>query len=117
MRHLRLALAPLARRLGVTDIDLSSLTSPQRRFTQGIARYIHEVTGPEAQRFAGIRYPSRLNADWECWAVFDDRIRHAPGCPGFPATILADDEDLLRVARLFGLTIEVLAGLDQYIRP
>jgi hypothetical protein len=117
MQHLRLALATLVHRLGVTDVDLSSLTSPQRRLTQGIARYIHDVTGPEGQRLAGIRYPSRLNGDWECWAVFDDRILHAPGCPGFPATILADDEDLLRVAQLFGLTIEVLAGLDQYIRP
>ena len=40
MQHLRVALAPLLERLGVADIDLSSVTGPQRRLTQEIARYI-----------------------------------------------------------------------------
>lgn len=118
MQHLRTGLAPLADRLGVTDVDLSSVTSQQRRFTQGIARYIHEQVDDEGNpRFAGIRYPSRLNPDWECWAVFDDRIRHLPGWPNIPSSIFPDDPDLREVARLFGLTIEVFPGRDHFIRP
>lgn len=118
MQHLRTAVAPLADRLHITDIDLSSLTSQQRRLTQGVARYIYDrVDSSGTPRFAGIRYPSRLNSEWECWAIFDDRIRHVQGCPGFPTTILADDEDVLHVAKLFGLTIEVFTGQGQYIRP
>lgn len=118
IQHLRSALAPLAARLGLTDIDLSSLTSQQRRFTQGCARYVYDQMDDSGKtRYAGIRYPSRLNAEWECWAVFDDRIRHQRGWPHFPASILADDEDLARVARLFNLTIETVPGHDHYIRP
>lgn len=118
MQHLRAALASLADELKISDVDLSSLTSQQRRFTQGIARYIHEQAEDSGHpRFAGIRYPSRLNPEWECWAVFDDRIRHMPGWPSLPASFFADDPDLKSVARLFGLTIEVFPGQDHYIRP
>lgn len=118
MQSLRTALSPLAERLGIIDVDLSSVTSPQRRFTQGIARYVHEQVGEVGQpRFAGIRYPSRLNPEWECWAVFDDRIRHMPGWPNIPTSFFPDDPDLQAVARLFGLTIEIFPGQEHFIRP
>ena len=73
--------------------------------------------GMDAQRFAGIRYLSRLNAEWECWAVFDDRMRHVAGCPGLPTSIPRDDADLIEVARQFNLTIEVNARRGNYLRP
>ncbi len=118
MQHLRWALAPLTDRLHLDDVDLSSLTSRQRRFTQGVARYVYEQQDPSGRpRFAGIRYPSRLNSKWECWAVFDDRIQHRPGWPGFPASVFPDDKDLMDVAKLFSLTIEVFPGQSHYIRP
>jgi hypothetical protein len=118
MQHLRTALAPLAARLRLADIDLSSLTSQQRRFTQGAARYVYDQRDAVGMpRFAGIRYPSRLTAEWECWAVFDDRIRHVAGWPSFPATFFADDPDLLRVAAIFDLTIELFSGQPHYLRP
>jgi hypothetical protein len=118
MQYLRTALAPFATRLGIGDIDLSSLTSQQRRLTQQCARLIHDMPDEQGEfRFAGIRYPSRLNPDWECWAIFDDRIRHASGWPGFPTSIFPDDKDLMAAAKLFGLTIEVFSGQDHYIRP
>lgn len=118
MQHLRTVLAALADRLGLVDVDLSSVTSQQRRFTQGIARYIYEQADESGvPLFAGIRYPSRLNPQWECWAIFADRIRHLPGWPGIPMSFFPDDPDLQEVARLFGLTIEVFPGQDHVIRP
>jgi hypothetical protein len=108
MQYLRLELAPLADRLHLDDVDLSSLTGQQRRFTQGVARYVYDQRdGSGHPLYAGIRYPSRLNDEWKCWAIFDDRIRHVTGMPGFPASILPDDEDLAKVAALFNLSIEV----------
>lgn len=119
MQHLRAALAPLAASLGLDDIDLSALTSQQRRLTQGAARYVYEQRGPSGRaRYAGLRYPSRLNPhEWECWAIFDDRIRHQRGWPGLPASIFPDDADLMAVTTLFTLTIEVFPGRGQYVRP
>jgi hypothetical protein len=76
---LRSELADLAISLGITEIDLSLLTSAQRRFTQEVSRYIYEHDGStESSRFAGIRYISRLHASWECWAIFHDRMLHQP---------------------------------------
>jgi hypothetical protein len=116
VQHLRQALATRAAELRLTDVDLSSLTSPQRLFTQDCARYIYDQIDEDGQpHFAGIRYPSRLSDAWECWAVFDDRLRHAPGSPALPESIFADDRDLEHVASMFGLTIEVFPG--HYIRP
>ena len=118
MQHLRTALAPLVKRLGVADIDLSSVTGPQRRLTQEIARHIHDQRDRNGRaRYAGIRYLSRLDAKWECWAVFDDCIRHVDGCPNFPTSVPADDADLIQVARQFNLTVEVIAGQANYLRP
>jgi hypothetical protein len=116
VQHLRQALSPLAAELHLADIDLSSLTSQQRRFTQTCARYIYDQTDEHGHpRFAGIRYPSRFSDRWECWAVFDDRLRHVPGYPALTESIFADDPGLMRVASMFGLAIEILSG--HYIRP
>ncbi len=52
-------------------------------------------------KFAGIRYLSRLSSDWECWALFEnvalDEHERRP--------IPRDDEALLRIADLYGLTV------------
>jgi hypothetical protein len=115
IQRLRQVLAPLAEQLGLIDVDLSALTSQQRTFTQHCARYAYDqIDSSGRPRYAGIRYPSRFGESWECWAIFDDRIGHRAE-PSFPATIAADDPDLLTVAELFGLTIEVLDG--HYLRP
>jgi hypothetical protein len=118
MQRLRTALAPMAKQLSVVDIDLSVVTGPQRRLTQEIARFVHDQRDRNGRpRFAGIRYLSRLNAEWECWAVFDDRMRHVAGCPDFPSTVLPDDADLIQVSRQFNLTVEVFARQGMYLRP
>jgi len=113
LQHLRSALAPVAAGLGLADIDLGAVTGSHRRLTQACARYIYEqVDEQDAPRFAGLRYPSRLNNQWECWAIFHDRIRHAPR---FPESIFPDEPDLETVAAIYGLAIEVFEG--HYVRP
>lgn len=100
------------------DVDLSLVMGPGRELTQRISRHIYEqrdVLG--APRFAGIRYVSRLDSTWECWAVFADRMLHIPGMPDRPETIPPDDPDLLEIASLFRLTIETIDGSGRYLRP
>lgn len=100
-------LARLALDLGLADIDMSALSSPVRSFTQACSRHIHDLfDDQEAPRFAGIRYMSRHGAEpaWECWALFDDRLRLAG--PPTAVPIEADDPHLLAVANLYHLSIE-----------
>jgi hypothetical protein len=116
VQRLRSTLAPLGQVLNLPDIDLSSLTSSQRAMTQACARMIYEEIDEHGRPlYAGVRYPSRLGEDWECWAVFDDRIRHAPGWPALSCPIVAEDPDLERVASMFHLSIET--GPGTYHRP
>ncbi len=118
IQHLRAPLAALAVKLGKRDVDLSVIAGAERPITQACARYIYEQVDDEGQpAFAGIRYLSRLNAQWECWAVFDDRLRHEPGFPSLPASIFPDDPDLETVAHLFEITIQNMSGHDSYSRP
>jgi hypothetical protein len=118
MQYLRAELAEFARDHTVEDVDLSALTGPQRPFTQYCARYIYDIShATGVPRFAGIRYVSRLDARWKCWAIFADRLRHTSGSPGFPYDIPPDNPDLLAIAQSFNLTIEVISGVGTYIRP
>ncbi len=112
LAHLNNELSPLLAWFEIEQLDLSAITSPTLRLlTQYAARYIY------SSGFAGIRYASRLGANWECWALFEGRFQHAMGCPGFPENIEPNDEDLLSVARRFGLSIEVLPRAGHYLRP
>jgi hypothetical protein len=111
--YLRGVLAPVALSLGLNDIDFSTLIGPQRLFTQEAARAIYDERDPSGQPlYAGLRYLSRLNPAWECWAVFVDRLQHTvirvevipPNHPG-----------LHDAARILGLAIEVAPG--RYLYP
>jgi hypothetical protein len=74
---LRRVLAPAARALSLPDVDLSAVTGPARALTQAAARHIYEEHDSAGLPcYAGIRYTSRLDRAWECWAVFSDRLRH-----------------------------------------
>ena len=99
MTHLRKTLAQVATQVGLDDIDLSVITSHHRRLTQEIARYIYEYNDGRGA-CAGIRYLSRLNPEWECWAIFDTRMRHTRG----PSRLIfPGDPDLLAAAVALGL--------------
>ncbi len=101
-------LAHLAGDLGFSDLDMSAVTGAtpnHRRLTQAIAAYVHDQRDESGQAlFAGIYYPSRLNPNWKLVALFDDRLPEDVGSNS--RVIRRDDPDLLRVAALFGLTIE-----------
>ncbi len=104
LAELRTVFARLATDFGHPDIDLSTVTSGDRRLTQRVARYIYErgiATGMPT--FAGVRYISRHGAAWECWAIFADRLigEQLP-----VQAIGADDAGLVTAARHFGLTIQ-----------
>ncbi len=105
LRVLREEMAPILAELNVDDFDFSEVTGRRRWLTQEAARYVYEVTTPSGEpRFAGIRYLSRLNLDWELWAMFSDRIVHDPVEPY--ETISTDDPDLRSAAELLGIEIE-----------
>lgn len=105
IQHLRPVCAEAAIQLGLEDVDLSAVTSSRRLITQVAARYIHEQVDENGHPlYAGIRYVSRLNRDWECWALFDTRLHHTPEAIVEP--IRADDPGLVEAARFLGLTIE-----------
>jgi hypothetical protein len=114
MHHLRSALAEHVAAFGLHDVDLSTLTGNLRLFTQLCSRYIYdERPGPDNHPLAGIRYLSRLNPDWECWAMFDTRAVYDLRST---SVIGEDDVDLLDVAAVFNLSIERLQA-GTYLRP
>jgi hypothetical protein len=99
---LRRELSWLLAGLELEDIDVSAIRSKDRRLTRWIAQWAwhesHEIGFP---KFAGIRFCSRLDTDWECWAVFEDVLPEEQE----RKSILRQDEDLARVAELYGLDI------------
>jgi RES domain len=57
--------------LGVTDLDVSVIRSGDRRITRLISLWAWSQTDDEGEyRFGGLCYLSRINTDWECWALF-----------------------------------------------
>ncbi len=105
LQVLRRELAPVATRLGMSDIDLGAVIGPNRRLTQEVARYVYEQRDLMGLHgFGGLRYLSRLNPEWELWAIFADRIKHSPH--EVTESIRADDPDLLEAASLLNLRIE-----------
>ena len=104
IQSLRSVLAPVAVALGLPDIDLSAITGPQRQLTQELALHVYSLSDASGRPlYGGLRYVSRHNREWECWAVFADRlsqrvVRVDP--------IAADDPGLYDAARILGLAIE-----------
>ena len=103
LKVLRGVLAPIATALGLPDIDLSAVTGPLRVLTQEAARHIYEQHDRAGQpRYAGVRYTSRLDRSWECWAIFSDRLRHRVTRVD---TITANDAGLLDAVKVLGLRV------------
>lgn len=95
-------LLPVLSLWGHVDLDVSVIRGRDRRVTRLVSQHIHAQRDQNGDPvFDGIRYLSRTNTDWECWAVFDraavEELERLP--------ILARDEALLRIARLYGLTV------------
>ena len=88
--------------LGVEEVDVAVLRGPDRRVTRFISEWAWgqtDVSG--APLFDGIRYLSRSNTDWECWAAYDDVVlTERERVP-----ILGTNPDLQSVAKLYSLLV------------
>lgn len=96
------AIEPLLKFYGHADLDVAVVRGHDRRITRYISQWAYEqVDDDERPLYAGIRYLSRLNSEWECWAVFDHvAIKELTRRP-----ILANDAALKGIAELYGLTV------------
>jgi hypothetical protein len=118
IEYFRYTLPEIAAECGIDDMDFSTILSKEHRsFTQACARHTYNLSDPDGNpRFHGIRYVSRHNVnDWECWALFDDRVE-GKHTPGFPTMIMPDHPALLAVAQAFTLSVEVFPGVP-LLRP
>ncbi|HET9662579.1 MAG TPA: hypothetical protein VFP05_19780 [Thermomicrobiales bacterium] len=107
-------------RISMKAGDFASSNSATRRqgaFGETLANYRSPMGPPLNLDVVLDDEPTRLDQDWECWAIFANRIRHIPGMPGTPEPIFPDDPDLLEVASIFRLPIETVEGYGHYYRP
>jgi hypothetical protein len=88
--------------LGYDDLDVSIIRSGDRRVTRLVAQWAYQAVDAEGYAlFAGLRYVSRLNSCWECWAAFDDvAIARSVAQPIEP-----DDPELISVCSAFGIHV------------
>ena len=101
-RELEKDLASLLAYYGYSELDVPTVRGGDRRITRWIGKWAFDLRNQDGlPLFAGIRYLSRLNTEWECWAVFHDveirEISREPIERGNPA--------LTAVAREFDLTV------------
>lgn len=88
--------------LGYDHLDISILRGPDRRVTRLLSDYVWSLTDNSGhRRFAGIRYLSRHNSDWECWAAFED----TPLMVLEQIVIKEEMPELQEVASCFGLRV------------
>jgi RES domain len=65
--RLRVELAQTLSLLGVGDLDVATVRGGDRRITRAISWWAHQHRDKEGHSvFAGVRYLSRLNNEWEC---------------------------------------------------
>jgi hypothetical protein len=100
--RLRRELAVPLSLLGARDLDVSDIRSSDRRVTRLVSQWAWGQHADGEPRFAGIRYLSRWNSKWECWAVFD-RTELELLKPTLP--IHATMQELLDVSTLFGIHV------------
>ena len=95
--HLRKSLAADALRLGVKDIDLSTLENAQpRRLTQLASRQAYRL------KFDGIFYHSRYGHSLENWAIFEP----FPLENAISEALSEDDPDLMEALRIHAIHLD-----------
>jgi hypothetical protein len=100
--RLRTELAWVFDRLGIAECDVAAVRGGDRRLTRWISQWARQYGDQAAgQPLAGIRFLSRHNTDWECWALFDDTVVEERE----RTSILVQDPELQRVAQLYGLNV------------
>lgn len=96
-------LASYFHQLGYSEpIDVSDIRGRNRTLTRLIAAFVYAATDAVGEpMYAGIRYMSRLDSGWECWALFDPETVEV----GAGEAIAIEDVTLQATARAFNLTI------------
>ncbi|MDX6438714.1 MAG: hypothetical protein QOF45_1297 [Gaiellaceae bacterium] len=95
-------LAAIIAHYGGDDLDVATVRSGDRRITRWISFWAYSQLNVDgAPRYAGIRYLSRLNSDWECWAVFD----HVPTTELERRAIPETMPEMKEIAKVFKLRI------------
>ncbi|MGI8686145.1 MAG: RES family NAD+ phosphorylase [Acidimicrobiales bacterium] len=88
--------------LGHGDLNIGTVRGPDRRVTRLISHWAWSQGEPTGRpSYAGIRYVSKINNDWECWAVFWDAQFEVLDTK--PITL--DMPDLQEMANFLGLRI------------
>jgi hypothetical protein len=84
------------------DLDVATVRGADRRITRWIGKWAYSQRDEDGSpTYAGVRYLSRLNTDWECWAVFHDvALEEQERRP-----ILRRDDALGRIAETYGLIV------------
>jgi RES domain-containing protein len=84
------------------DLDVATVRGGDRRVTRIVSQWAYDQAADDGRpEYAGVRYISRLDSAWECWAVFEDvEITEITR-----RSVLPTDTSLRRVADLYGLTV------------
>ena len=84
------------------NLDFSDICNRDRRLSRAVAAHAYTASQADGSPlYSGIRYASRLNPQWECWAIFDGTEVRLTA----QRAIELRDEDLKAVEQLFGLRI------------
>ncbi len=87
--------------LGHDDLNIGVVRGNDRRVTRLISQWAWSATGDNGAIYHGLRYMSKIQNDWECWAVFDD----APLEVVDTMPITLDMPELIDIANRYGLRI------------
>ncbi|MEV1084993.1 RES domain-containing protein [Streptomyces sp. NPDC050211] len=88
--------------LNVERLNVSSVRGDDRRVTRTISQWIHDQVDPrETRRYAGMRYLSKINTEWECWCLFADCYLE----PGIQNPIPREMPELQAAADLLSLLV------------
>jgi hypothetical protein len=99
--HLTERMATQLDALSIQTLDVAALRGADRFLTRAISEWAYVATDDNDDFiYSGIRYGSRLGP-WECWAIFAGTDLS----PTRRTAISKTNDDLLRVARSFDLTI------------
>jgi hypothetical protein len=89
--------------LGVPMLDVPTVRGQSRLLTRGLATWIYQRTDAAGEPlYGGIRYLSKLDNDYECWAIFDGTAVEVLG----EQHITIDDPDLAAVAKRHAIPLK-----------
>jgi hypothetical protein len=96
--------ARLLRKLRLPALDRGVLMGQDRRITRTVATYYHRYARVEENRsIRGLRYQSRLDGGWECWAMW--RPLPFVTAAATLTAVTSDNPDLVAAARRLRLRL------------